>query len=89
MPHPGFATDAIWMLNTDEAELPRTRTVTDFETYLTNLFDDYLALFSGLQTPDYVSQQIAEVLSNFVDGKSQAARDCLTPFTKIAPAITS
>lgn len=58
MAHPGFATDAIWILNTDEAELPKTRTVNNFEVYLSDIFKQYLRLFSELQTLDYVTQQI-------------------------------
>jgi hypothetical protein len=50
--------DAITFFDSDEAELPKTRDVDDFVTYLETVYQRYLGLFAALQTKDYVTQQI-------------------------------
>lgn len=50
--------DACDLLNSDEAELPKTRNEDDFITYLEDTFQGYLKLISKLQSGDYVTQQI-------------------------------
>src|ERR1017187_4127753 len=51
--------DAIAFFDSDEAELPKSRGVDDFITYLDAVYQGYLGLFPALQTNDYVTQQIA------------------------------
>jgi hypothetical protein len=50
--------DAISFFDSTEAELPKSRNVDDFVTYLDSMYQGYLGLFPALQTNDYVTQQI-------------------------------
>lgn len=51
--------DAIDFFNSDEADLPRSRNTDDFEGFLDGMVQAYVARMAGLQSADYVTQQIA------------------------------
>jgi hypothetical protein len=50
--------DAIDFFDSDEAELPKSRDVDDFVTFLESIFQGYLGRFTALLTTDYVTQEI-------------------------------
>jgi hypothetical protein len=50
--------NAIALLSSDEAELPKVRNIDDFSTYLESIYQSFLGLFVPPHTPDYVTQEI-------------------------------